>query len=197
MMLLSPDLTTRPAAQFDRRRSISPQPARFPDGLHLRVRDDKDADGLHRLLTQESFQRHGSTLDPFTSFADTEAFLACGGPDKLEIVPTIRDEIVGFAGLYMLPGRQAHVGSFTMCVHEAFHGIGVGSVLMKAVIDVGFGLLGLYRIQATVFTDNTRALSLYCRFGFSIEGTLRRFAWREDGFVDAYLIALMRLPGAS
>ena len=146
------------------------------------------------MLIQKDFQRYGSTLDPFDSIDDVKAFLATERPDRLEIVGTVHEAVVGFAGLYMLPGRQTHVGSFTLSVHEDHQKIGIGTVLMKAILGIGFHLLALQRIQATVFTDNTRALSLYRRLGFVIEGTLSKFARREDGFVDAHLIALMQLP---
>jgi putative acetyltransferase len=50
-------------------------------------------------------------------------------------------------------------------------GIGVG--LLSALIDSAEPRLGLTRLQLTVFADNQRAIALYQRFGFAVEGTLR------------------------
>ena len=49
--------------------------------------------------------------------------------------------------------------------------------------------LNLTRLELTVFTDNARAIALYKRCGFEIEGTLRQYAFRDGAFVDAYGMA--------
>jgi putative acetyltransferase len=167
--------------------------SRWPEGLRLRRRVDRDAGGLYALLSQDDFQRNANTLDPFTSIDDLQAFSAAAAPHNLEIVATVDDTIVGFVGIYVLPGRQAHVGSFTLGVHEGFQRRGIGMLLMRALVGAAFGPMGLARLQAMVFADNTRALSLYRRSGFAIEGRLARFVRREDGFVDAFLIASVPL----
>jgi L-phenylalanine/L-methionine N-acetyltransferase len=43
-----------------------------------------------------------------------------------------------------------------------------------------------------VYTDNEPAVRLYKKFGFSVEGTLRRYAFRDGRFVDAYMMARLR-----
>ena len=40
--------------------------------------------------------------------------------------------------------------------------------------------------------DNATAISLYKRFGFEIEGTHKRFAFRKAEYVDAYVMARLR-----
>lgn len=55
---------------------------------------------------------------------------------------------------------------------------------------------GLHRLELTVHTTNQRALGVYLRAGFEVEG-LRRHSLLVDGrFVDEYLMALLlRSPG--
>jgi putative acetyltransferase len=48
------------------------------------------------------------------------------------------------------------------------------------------------RTELTVLTDNQRAISLYREFGFEIEGTLRKYAFRNGEFVDAYVMARLK-----
>jgi putative acetyltransferase len=43
-----------------------------------------------------------------------------------------------------------------------------------------------------VYTDNARAVHLYEKFGFTIEGTARRYALRQGTYVDAFLMARLR-----
>jgi putative acetyltransferase len=43
-----------------------------------------------------------------------------------------------------------------------------------------------------VYTDNEPALRLYKKFGFVIEGTLVRFAYRAGQYVDVYVMARLK-----
>jgi hypothetical protein len=52
--------------------------------------------------------------------------------------------------------------------------------------------LNLTRIELSVFTDNESAIELYRKFGFEIEGTLRKYAFRDGKFVDAYAMARVK-----
>ncbi|NMB90388.1 MAG: GNAT family N-acetyltransferase, partial [Chloroflexi bacterium] len=48
---------------------------------------------------------------------------------------------------------------------------------------------GIHRLELTVMTHNQRALALYRKMGFEIEGTLRH-NMRVDGvYVDEYSLA--------
>jgi putative acetyltransferase len=43
-----------------------------------------------------------------------------------------------------------------------------------------------------VYTDNAPAIRLYEKFGFTIEGTLVDFAFRDGQYVDVYMMARLR-----
>jgi putative acetyltransferase len=45
-----------------------------------------------------------------------------------------------------------------------------------------------------VYTDNEPAIARYKKFGFSVEGTLRQYAFRDGQFADVHVMA--RLAGA-
>jgi putative acetyltransferase len=79
-----------------------------------------------------------------------------------------------------------------MAVHDDFHGQGVGSALMAAMLELADNWLGLRRIELTVFADNAAGVRLYEKFGFAIEGTARRYAMRGGEYVDAYYMARVR-----
>jgi putative acetyltransferase len=49
--------------------------------------------------------------------------------------------------------------------------------------------LQLRRLELEVYTDNAAAIRLYEKFGFTIEGTMVDFAFRDGQFVDTYLMA--------
>ena len=76
-----------------------------------------------------------------------------------------------------------------MAVHDDWQGKGVGTALMEAALDLADNWLNLTRIELEVYIDNTAGIALYKKFGFEIEGTYRRFAFRGGEYVDAYSMA--------
>jgi putative acetyltransferase len=79
-----------------------------------------------------------------------------------------------------------------MAVRDDWQGRGAGTALMQAAVDLADNWLNLSRLELEVYTDNEAAVRLYQKFGFSIEGTLRRFAYRDGQYVDAYCMARLR-----
>ena len=52
--------------------------------------------------------------------------------------------------------------------------------------------LNLKRVELQVYTDNARAIHLYEKFDFVIEGTHKAFAFRDGEYVDAYSMARVK-----
>lgn len=100
-----------------------------------------------------------------------------------------RLKVVGLISLQTLSDRRAHVGQLGMFVHDDYQNKGIGSQLMAAIIDLAENWLNLKRLELTVNTDNPSAIHLYEKFGFEKEGTLRKNAFRDGEYVDAYTMA--------
>src|SRR3712207_9346998 len=79
-----------------------------------------------------------------------------------------------------------------MAVRDDWQGKGVGTALMEAALDLADNWLGLTRIELNVYTDNAAGVALYKKFGFEIEGTHRRYTFRNGEYVDAYSMARIR-----
>ena len=77
-------------------------------------------------------------------------------------------------------------------VHDDFHGRGIGSALLAALIDTADNWLNLRRLELVVYVDNAPALRLYEKFGFVIEGRRRRDVFRDGEFVDSFIMARLR-----
>ena len=85
-------------------------------------------------------------------------------------------------------------------VRDALEAISRARLVMPRVDDciaIFLGSRGEYeaqilRIELTVFSDNARAISLYRKFGFVVEGTLVGYAYRNGRYVDAYTMARLR-----
>jgi len=110
------------------------------------------------------------------------------------LVACVEGEVVGSLGLETSPTRwrMRHVGSIGMAVRDDWQGKGVGTALMEAALDLADNWLNLTRIELRVYVDNSAAVALYKKFGFEIEGTHRRLAFRNGEYVDAYSMARIR-----
>jgi L-phenylalanine/L-methionine N-acetyltransferase len=135
----------------------------------------------------------GTLQLPFPSEEAWKERLAKFGERDFGLVARIEGEIVGMLSLQVSPRlRRAHVGDLGMAVHDKWAGKGIGSALMKAAIELADNWLNLTRLELTVYTDNEPALRLYKKLGFEIEGTHRKYAFRDGGYVDAYTMARIR-----
>jgi len=125
------------------------------------------------------------------------------GKADLLLVAERGDEVLGSAGLHPVgPSlRRRHAMMLGINVLSAVQGQGVGTVLMQALCDYADRWAQVLRLELTVFADNARAIALYRKFGFAVEGTHRAFALRDGVYVDALAMARLhpdppRLPGA-
>jgi len=97
-------------------------------------------------------------------------------------------KLVGHAGLHKASTspRRAHAMTLGIVVASDWHGKGVSTALMQAIVDLADRWLPVTRLELTVYTDNERAIALYKRFGFEIEGTHRGYALRDGRYADTY-----------
>jgi [ribosomal protein S5]-alanine N-acetyltransferase len=87
-----------------------------------------------------------------------------------------------------------HIAVFGIMVLKEFWGQGIGGALLTAA-EVHCKKSKFRRIEARVRTKNERALRLYQRFGFVIEGTRRAAALIDGELSDEYYIAkLIGMP---
>jgi putative acetyltransferase len=157
--------------------------------IRVRREEPEDADAMARLLGDEGV--YPLTLQlPHVSRQFWRERLARYDPAKYALVAEVDGDIVGSAGLFINERpRQRHCAMLGISVATDHAGRGVGSALMRELLRAADGWLNLLRVELTVYTDNERAIRLYEKFGFAIEGTLRAGALRDGVYVDSHLMA--------
>lgn len=99
-------------------------------------------------------------------------------------------KVVGVVGLYINRySRARHSASIRIMVHADYQGEGIGSALLKDVIDLADNWLMLVRLELTAFVENEGAVKLYKSLGFQIEGIRKYSAIRNGKYADEYLMA--------
>ena len=76
-----------------------------------------------------------------------------------------------------------------MGVHDHYWGKGIGKALTQEILDAAGNWFRIKRLELIVFTDNKRAIRLYEKFGFEMEGIRSAFAFRAGQYADALAIA--------
>ncbi len=92
-------------------------------------------------------------------------------PDKIYIIAKESDEIVGFAGIYVILD-EAEI--MNIVVKKNKRGQGIGKALMEKIINISRGK-NLRTIKLEVNEKNTIAISLYKSLGFIQTGIRKKY----------------------
>ena len=140
----------------------------------IRHAEPRDAEPL-RQLTAHPEVYHDTLQLPHPSMEMWQERLQ-PRPHSHHLVATLDNGVVGHLMLSVEPRpRRSHVATFGMSVDAAFHGRGVGSALMREMINLCDNWLRVER-----------------KHGFVVEGTARKFALRNGEYVDAHFMARLK-----
>ena len=161
--------------------------------ITIRRANVKDAAAFARVMAESDV--FGNLLQ--LPYADEEGWrqrlgepAALGKPD-ISLVAELDGEVVATAGLHPVGAavRRRHVMMLGISVARHAQRKGVGNALMTALCDFADNWSGVLRIELTVFDDNARAIALYRKFGFELEGTHCAYALRDGRYATALTMA--------
>lgn len=162
----------------------------------VRHAEPGDSAALHGIYTDPGVMNWLVDV-PFLPAAHTRKQVEDAVAGRYILVACAGERIVGAIGLASYPSpRMRHVGRLgPVAVSRAAQGMGVGTAMMRAVCDLADNWLNLVRLELIVFAANDRAIALYRKFGFAIEGTARALVFQAGRYVDVHDMARIRLPG--
>ncbi len=154
----------------------------------------EDAAALVEVYSQSKAQRETLQL-PNPPLAKWVERLSSTPAGVYRYVAEIDGKVVGNIGFHHSQNpRTAHTASFGIGVHDQFHGLGVGSALIRTVTELADKWLNIRRIQIEVNADNEAAIGLYKKHGFTIEGEAVDRSFRDGEFINTYYMARIRKP---
>ncbi|MDD6212591.1 MAG: GNAT family N-acetyltransferase [Clostridiales bacterium] len=137
-----------------------------------------------------SFEKDEYPLDAAAQRDDIQA--THDHPASIMILAMDGDEIAGIGTIHSgnkIKGR--HQGELGIVVAKKYQAQGIGSEIIRQLIDFCKGNGITTRIQLDTLCDNEVAVKLYESFGFEIEGRLKNTTLWHGTYYDMYVMGLM------
>lgn len=102
-------------------------------------------------------------------------------------------DIIGQSAItqeYPARKKAEHIYGFGIAILKEYWGLGIATQMMEKLINHA-KQIGVARLELHVRTINTSAINLYKKFGFEIEGTLKKCNKVGNEYQDEYIMALI------
>lgn len=99
---------------------------------------------------------------------------------------------IGTCAFMNLDERNRHAELAIVIGDKNYWGQGLGTEVMKQLLEWGFEGLNLNRLYLHVFSFNIRAKALYEKMGFTLEGTKRAMLYRDGDYQSLDYYGLLR-----
>ncbi len=167
------------------------------ESLTIREAEKSDAASLVELVNQIAGETNFLTFgkDEFNkTVSEEEDFIEKQkiSGNGLLLVAELKNEIVGMLNVNTSSKpRLRHIADFGTLVRKDFWGIGIGNCLLRSLLDWAKNSNVIKKINLKVQTDNKTAISLYKKFGFEIEGVIRRDSFVDNKYYDTYAMGIL------
>ena len=155
-----------------------------------------DAAGMFAALSDEEGMRLTGTQNTFT-FEQVEAFCekVSKADDRADYAITLKDDpeskYIGEVVLNSIDDENRSADFRIAMQGKAYFGKGYGSEATRLIIDYGFQVLNLHRIELEVYDFNPRAQHVYEKAGFVKEGIKRDVLLWEGKYQSAIVMSIL------
>lgn len=146
-------------------------------------------DFLNKVGGESDFLTFGLNAFPFSVEEEKEIILECLEKNLcLMLVAKVDDEVVSQLFLQRSANvRLMHLGDIAVSVGKEYWGKSIGKHMMLTAIEWAKNN-GVTKLQLQVRSDNARAIQLYEKLGFVIEGKLTRAIRVNNVYFDDYIM---------
>ena len=160
----------------------------------FRPEQPNDTEMLWEMFSTLSKESASNLLPPFTRERVEGWTHDINYNEVLAIVAVIEEEngkrIIGSTSLKFNPQKALkHKAELGLTVHDDYQNMGIGTALLLHILDVA-RMKKLNKVWLQVSTNNDRAVHVYKKTGFTIEGKLCKESYINGKYRDEYRMAL-------
>lgn len=162
--------------------------------VYLRPFEPEDADWWWRSINNdEEGRRLTGTQVAFTKAQIAAYIERQAGDDTRVSFAVVRQEDDALVGEVVLNEihRSNRSANFRVYVEASHTGRGYGTEAIRLMLDHGFGMLNLHRIELDVYTINERAAHVYEKLGFRREGVKRQNWYYGHPYYDSVVMSVL------
>ena len=109
--------------------------------------------------------------------------------ETIYVIAEVDGRVVGNSELSRkTTGRDRHVGTIGIAIRDGFREIGIGTEMIKTLIDQAKSR-GLKVLTLSTFANNERAHHVYQKLGFADTGRIPKKFFNEGKYIDEILMA--------
>jgi RimJ/RimL family protein N-acetyltransferase len=86
------------------------------------------------------------------------------------------------------PNRSCEL---TIFLDDAYFGKGLGRIAITLMLDYAFGQLNMNKVMTHVYEFNDKSKKVFEATGFTLEGTLRDFIFKDGKYVNAFIFGIL------
>ncbi|HEU5246359.1 MAG TPA: arsinothricin resistance N-acetyltransferase ArsN1 family A [Candidatus Udaeobacter sp.] len=157
--------------------------------IQVRVAAVSDAAAIAEIYNQGIEDRVATYETEARSVEDQEAWLRTIAEHYPVVVAEVDGQIVGWAGAGPYRTRECYrgIGEFSMYVHRAGRGRGVGDSLLSALISEA-ERLRLWKLLSRIFLFNEASRALCRKHGFREVGIYEKHARLDGRWLDVVIV---------
>jgi RimJ/RimL family protein N-acetyltransferase len=108
------------------------------------------------------------------------------------VITTLDGELIGETALTHIDQRSGEADFNIAIGNKAYWGKGYGTDATHALMKYGFEQMNLHRVTLYVHDFNARAIRVYEKCGFQVEGRMRKAHYMDGQHTDVLVMGLLR-----
>lgn len=160
--------------------------------IDLRVFEKDDLEFMHRLNNDPDVMDYWFE-EPYMSMEKLKRRYEQGFEDmsSRQFILTNNGERLGFVALYSI-SQQHRNAEFGIMMDPAHQGKGYAKMGTKLILEYAFMRLNLHKIHLIVAKENRKAVHVYEKVGFQVEGELAEHFFVNGSYHNALSMAFMK-----
>ncbi|WP_440897357.1 GNAT family N-acetyltransferase [Amphibacillus sp. Q70] len=160
--------------------------------LYLRPLGKGDLDFIYQMHTNPDVANYWCN-EPYTTMEKLEKEYQSSqeSDSHRQFILMYGDEKVGLLALYSISVRHRNA-EFAIMFDPTQQGKGYATDASRLLIEYGFNQLNLHKLYLEVVKNNEKAIHIYQKVGFQIEGELKQHYFVDGQYYDGYVMSLLR-----